>query len=116
MQGLNEALVFARGQEVDANIHHIETSTVENGDTRPTSDVCFAQNMEESMTDQKKLSGVFTTAEKHRLHGANPVEGWGSNVDQDNDYLWDVTTDTHWGRKRPDGEWYVIPALGSDTA
>lgn len=68
------------------------------------------------MPDQKQLSQIFKKAEKHRLKGASPVEGWGSNCHGDTDSLWDTSTNTHWERNHPDGTWAVVPALGSDKA
>ena len=66
------------------------------------------------MDDQSRLSRLFDEAEKSRLKGAPPVEGWGSNRHGDLDSLWDSTTNTHWQRLHPDGAWEVVPKLGSD--
>jgi hypothetical protein len=64
------------------------------------------------MNTQELLSRRFIEAEKHRLTGEPPVDGWGSNRHGDKDSLWDITTNTHWERNSPDGMWHIVPPLG----
>lgn len=65
---------------------------------------------------QKELNDMFWAGEMARKLGAPLENGWGSNRHGDKDSLWDSNTDTHWERDHPDGDWYVVPPIGSDHA
>lgn len=67
------------------------------------------------MMNQQHLSKIFELAEEHRLKNKPPVEGWGSNRHGDKDSLWNVTSNTQYERDHPNGEWAIVPPLGSDT-
>ncbi|MGV0999632.1 MAG: hypothetical protein ACOYBQ_09920 [Fluviibacter sp.] len=65
---------------------------------------------------QQELSKLFEDSQKAIQEFGEPLaNGWGSARHGDKDSLWDTNTDTHYERNHPHGEWYVVPALGSNV-
>ncbi len=64
---------------------------------------------------QEELNKMFIAGEVAREKGLCLDNGWGSNRHGDLDSLLDLNSNTQWVRKHPNGDWEIVPPLGSDT-